>query len=104
MYHNTTDSVGAERLRFANKAKTQDEKVLTYFQWHCATNTASELRRGMIKLGWITGKTPLTSIRRALTNLTTSGKLAKTTNQYKGPLGRPEYAYTLPAGQLELVV
>lgn len=103
MYHNTTDSVGAERRKFTAKAKSQDELVREYFT-RFKSATASEVRRDMIRLGWITGRTPLTSIRRAMTNLTNEGKLVKTTNQYKGPFGRPEYAYTLPAGQLELVV
>ena len=38
---------------------------------------------------------PLTSVRRAVTNLTNRGDLVKTDKQVKGPYGRPEYQWRL---------
>ena len=41
------------------------------------------------------GLVPLTSIRRALTNLTNAGELVKTDKQMKGMYGRPEHQWRL---------
>ena len=38
---------------------------------------------------------PITSIRRAITNLTNDEKLVKTDNQKTGPYGKPSYCWKL---------
>jgi len=42
------------------------------------------------------GNPPLTSIRRAMSNLSTRGLLVKTNKQHPGLYGRPEYYWKLP--------
>jgi predicted ArsR family transcriptional regulator len=38
---------------------------------------------------------PLTSVRRSISNLTADGKLVKTERKVQGPYGRPEYVWRL---------
>jgi hypothetical protein len=106
MYHNTTDSHGVERRHYSRKAWNQDKLILSYFTGRFENgSTASEVYEGLLQLNWISPKTPLTSIRRALTNLMNNDLLTKTSEQKKGPCGRPEYVYELPRGvQLRLVL
>lgn len=113
MYHNTTDSDGPELHRFRICTMAQDKAILEYFTLFCADArrvgyghvgmTPSVLHHVMQRDGCLKASVPLTSVRRALSNLTKSGKMIKTTKQTTGPLGRPEYVYTLPMGQLTLV-
>jgi hypothetical protein len=94
-YHNTTDSGGPDKRRYESKAKSQEEKVLRYFKNTARRGlTPSEVRRIVFA-----GIPPITSVRRAITNLTDRGKLIKTDEQKKGPEGRPEYVWRLPTQQ-----
>jgi hypothetical protein len=106
MYHNTTDSTGADLLDYRVHAKNQDQIIHEYFRrndpWLAKGLTASEVLAAMLRVK-LMHNTPITSIRRALTNLTTSNKLVKTDDQRDGPFGRPEYVYKLATGQLRLV-
>lgn len=108
MYHNTTDSSGADLLDYRSKARSQDEIVLDYLTrnkiWRKGM-TASEVHKALIENRYIKSNVPITSIRRALTNLVTSNKLIKTDKQWPGPMGRPEFIYALPQNhQLRLVL
>ena len=38
---------------------------------------------------------PITSVRRAITNLTTAGELVKTNNTVTGMYGKPEHLWSL---------
>ncbi len=103
MYHNTTQSTGDEFRFYIRQARNQELAILLVFEVRENALTCSELLRYLIAIDhprW--GSTPLTSVRRAVTDLMNEHKLVKTTTQRKGPYGRPEFAYALPAKQRRL--
>lgn len=90
-YHNTTHQSGAILQDFAAKAQTQDDLVMWLFEaFNNDGITPSKVWQDLITLHKIDRSTPLTSIRRSITNLTKSGKLEQTELQRKGFYGRPE--------------
>jgi len=101
-YHQTTDASPDGLRRYRIAAKKQDDIVLGWFLAHPGQAlTASEVYRSLRQVQLISIYTPLTSIRRAITNLTPS-KLVKTDETRMGPYGRPEHCYRLAKGQQEL--
>ena len=96
-HFNTTNEVGAKLKWMAAKTKTQEERVLNIFKSSKTGLTASE-----VFLQYQDQRTPLTSIRRAITVLAGLKKLVKTTEKREGMFGRNEYVYRLYTGQLIL--
>ena len=96
-YHNTTESTGDELRHYRERARTQDEQVLSWFTVYEQEATPSEIWRVVFN-----ESVPLTSVRRSLTNLTNNGDLEKTSEQRKGPYGRPEFVWRLARGQRRL--
>jgi hypothetical protein len=95
-FHNTTNETGIQLEAFTKKAQTQDEVVLTFFQKHLNHDfSPSKLYEYLIRYNLIDNATPLTSIRRALTNLTVAGKLTKTNKTVISRYGRSEYVWQL---------
>jgi hypothetical protein len=95
-FHNTTNETGVQLEAFTKKAQTQDEVVLTFFKNHLNHDfSPSKLYEYLIKHSLIDNTTPLTSIRRALTNLTVAGKLTKTNRTVISRYGRSEYVWQL---------
>ncbi len=88
-YFNTTHSTHPELTQYESKAVSQEARILDYFKTYEAQKTPSNL------LSLFGGKTPITSIRRALSNLTAQGELVKTEHQVLGPYRRPEYVWSL---------
>jgi hypothetical protein len=91
-YHNTTNA-GAELARYERAARSQDEQVAELFRSYVSPFSPSEAHR-MLRT-----RAPLTSIRRAITNLTRAGVLERTDEQAMGPYGRPEYRWKLARGE-----
>lgn len=97
-HHNTTNESGSTLKKYESKAKTQEEKILLYFVQRKMMNqykdgiSPSQLWRALTSYQ---DNTPITSIRRALTNLTNQGKLEKTDRKVPGIYGRPEYLWKL---------
>jgi hypothetical protein len=89
-YYNTTHSIHPELTRYEEKAKSQEERILEYFKTYEVSATPSNLLRVLFH-----DQVPLTSIRRAFTNLTNAGDLVKTDRQVRGPYDRPEYQWRL---------
>ncbi len=91
MYHNTTESTGSVLRMYQDSAVSQDVRILAAFLENPhAPATPSRV------LSWVfNGSVPITSVRRALTNLTDAGELVKTNFQTKGPYGRPEFIWEL---------
>lgn len=89
-YHNTVLATGADLAAKEQRAATQDEKVLQFFQ----KNKGKEFSPCQV---WqeIAHNKPLTSIRRSITNLTTAGKLKKTGNKIIGVYGDKVNCWTL---------
>lgn len=102
MYYNTTHSTGPDLTEYRAKARKQEDVVFAHFAIKNKPMSASMVHSNLVSFGVIGSQVPLTSIRRAITNLTTSNLLRKTDKQRTGPFGKPEYLYSLAAGQQEL--
>jgi hypothetical protein len=98
-YHNTTETLGAELREYQDKATTQEARILAFY-------TACMGRAYPPSQVWrmvFFEAVPLTSIRRAISELTNDGMLEKTTTQKDGPYGRPEFCWRLRDPQLRLL-
>lgn len=89
MYYNTNQLSAFELLEAIGKAETQEEAVLKIFQKH-KRFTASDVWKWYGR-----DKCPLTSIRRAITDLCNEGRLVKCTEMKEGLYGKPEHYYRL---------
>ena len=96
-FYNTTQATGAVLVRFEQKAGTQETAVLNIFRTSKKGLTASEV----FKI-FPAKNTPITSIRRAITNLMENKYLVKTSIRREGIYGRPETEYRLYTGQMTL--
>lgn len=97
-YYNTTNQSGAALTLSVKNAKNQNEAVLMYFQCRSVVQpyiSPSEVYYGLLNLGIIGTKVPMTSIRRSITTLTKKGKLVKTQTKVEGAYGREEYCWTV---------
>lgn len=89
-YYNTTHSTQPVLKLYEDTAVSQEVRILAYFVVApTCQHTPSEIQK------WCLRDAPITSVRRALTNLTNAGELVKTDKQNKGPYGRPEYRWRL---------
>jgi hypothetical protein len=92
-HYNTTHETGDILNKFQRKASSQERIVFGFFKRHphemfSPSQVAVHLYREL-------KHTPITSIRRAITNLTYPGSLRKTNVKIQGPYGRPEYCWRL---------
>ena len=90
-YYNTTDEAGAPRRRYKRKAETQKDRIAKYFQ----IRFASALAPSAIHAYLFSDKVPLTSVRRAMSDLAQSGYLTRTGMLVDGPFGRREHLWRL---------
>ncbi len=90
-YFNTTASSGADLDGYEAEAKSQEELMLDYF----GTRPGMQYSPSQVQKHLNLTGAPLTSVRRALTNLTSAGLLQKTDKQVAGPYGRPEHCWTI---------
>ena len=97
MYYNTTKSRGRILQKFEKAVETQEEKVMLIFKASLKGLTASEVFRQ-----YPDERVPLTSIRRAITNLMNERKLVKTEIQKQGMYDKPEYVYQIYTGQIKM--
>jgi len=89
-YHNTTSLDGEALQERIEQAETQEERVKVFFEHRpglCLT--PFEVQQAVLP------GSPITSVRRAVTNLTDQGVLRKTDHQKEGPYGDPNYTWTL---------
>ena len=96
MYYNTTNQGGKQLKLNWDKAINQKQKVLGVFQAmptasYCADDVLSALKH----LEAIDPNTPITSIRRAISDLTKDGYLVKTDRKVMGNWGRLTYTWRL---------
>ena len=84
-YHNTTHLTGEQLTREIVRTGTQNHKVLQWFRNHPGEYTPSQVWRWMDL-----PNVPLTSIRRAITDLTFMGYLERTETMRDGLYGKPE--------------
>jgi response regulator of citrate/malate metabolism len=87
-YHNTTREKKTKELK--GKAKSQEKCIHTALILF-GKKTASELWTELYK----NTNTPLTSVRRALSNLAYEERIEKLAEKKIGMFGRPEHYYSL---------
>jgi predicted transcriptional regulator len=90
-YHNTNNLTGPDLFTAENQCKNQEIKVMNVFENNPNANLSVEQ---VWQMGNLTSK-PITSIRRAITNLTTRGLLKKTDNMIIGMYGKPIHLWKL---------
>ena len=88
-YFNTTGETGATLATYRNKAAEQDNEVLDIIDRLGGSASPSQVWRAVSK------KWPITSCRRAMTNLANAGKLVKTGEKRVGEFGRKEGVWKL---------
>jgi len=91
-YYNTNSLSGEDLLDADNTAMKQEDRIFEFFK---ANNdllmTPSEVGKELFRYTGV----PLTSVRRAMSNLTKQGKLIKTEETKDGLYGKPEYCWEL---------
>jgi len=95
MWYNTTKE--ANKTALDARAKSQEEFIWMWFTLNsCIEATPFEVHR---KCGL---NSPITSIRRAITNLTKEGKLVKTDRKVIEKYGVSNYTWTVNPQQRQL--
>jgi hypothetical protein len=92
-FHNTTHERGPELEKAVVTALKQEEKVSAIFRLAGRALTPSEVHAWGVKKNhetWL-----LTSVRRAISNLTDAGVLWRTHEKKRGPYKRNEYLWRL---------
>ena len=98
-YYNTNRIYGAALRKALNDCKSQEQMVLTYMKAHPEINFAPHQLAVVLflhtsnDLNDIFHHAPITSIRRAITNLTSEGYLVKTDKMVKGPYGKQVHTW-----------
>jgi len=89
-FYNTTGECGHQLEFYHSKAASQEMRILQFFEQHKGMRfTPFDVHRALYY-----ANTPVTSIRRAITNLTREGKLVKTTDYEKGVYGNKNHKWT----------
>ena len=88
-YYNTTQETGTELVLSHQKAKSQDDAIYQYF-----VSTGKALSPSMV-LNELGLNCPITSVRRAMSNLTKQGKIFKTKQNTMGMYGKRECLWIL---------
>ena len=94
-HFNTTHEIGRTLAKFEAKADSQEAALVALFRAYVSPFSPSEAHR-MLRT-----HAPLTSIRRAMTNLTARGVLERTAQKVSGAYGRPEYRWKLAAEAIQ---
>jgi len=95
-FHNTLGLTGRQLVAASRVARGQEAAVLDVFHAAGRPLSPSEVHARM------PGRVLLTSVRRAISNLTNAGALVKLDQTVPGPYSMPEHLWQLPAGQGEL--
>jgi hypothetical protein len=91
-FHNSVGLAQDELARAIKQAKTQEERIIFLFELNGVSMTPAEMHKAYIKYYPLC---PITSIRRAMTNLTNAGRLLKTKEQVKGDYNFVNYRWKL---------
>ena len=90
-FYNTNKTMGQELSEVKSTAQKQQQNIIQFFNMNPERAfTPSDIHRKIF-----TNKTPITSVRRAITNLTDAGRLFKTNLTRRGPYGRKEHLWAL---------
>ena len=94
-YYETVNLSSKQLDEQIKKATSQEAKVVKLFESINQPMTASQVWQKLDPLQ----RTPITSWRRAITNLTKLNVLQKTTQTATGPYGMPEHYYKLSSNK-----
>jgi len=89
-FYNTTGQTGATLTASRSAAKRQDSIILELFQRNPIDLFAPHDVQRLLGLPW-----PLTSVRRAISDLTERGLLEKTDHMRVGTFGKPVHTWRL---------
>jgi len=96
MFYNTVHNTGRRLEHRIKKANNQKHKCLSYFQANPYTMYTPEmLHKSLVATKDINENTPLTSIRRAFSDLSKEGYIIKTSKKHIGNYGRHSYLWIL---------
>jgi len=90
MFYNTNNEKGKDLKNSRNSANTQEKIILDFFRVNSNLRLSPFDIQNVLELN-----APITSIRRAITNLTIEGKLKKTTTMKLGPYGKKVHTWRL---------
>ena len=90
-YYNTTDERGAPLRRYKRKAGTQRDRIAHLFERSWAVSLSPSNVHNIL----FSDAVPLTSVRRAMSDLAQSGYLTRTGMLVDGPYGRREHLWRL---------
>ena len=88
-YYNTNKLAGFDLKEANRKASTQEDRILHFFE----RNRGNRYSPEDIQMYCQMATRPLTSVRRAITNLTSEGHLRKTTDMKPGLYGKPVHTW-----------
>ena len=88
-YYNTTYITGPLLEEAEQAARTQEDRVMAYFEF-VGSSTPSEAWTHVFRCS-----VPITSVRRAISDLTDEGVLIKTTKLREGAFGKPEHEWRI---------
>jgi len=89
-YYNTIEEVGNALTESKKKTRRQEDLIYSLFQKRNEPLSPSMV---LTESGL---NCPITSIRRAITDLTNLGKIVKTNRQVRGMYNKPEHLWQLP--------
>jgi Fe2+ or Zn2+ uptake regulation protein len=96
-YHQTQTGLSDEQVAsFTAQAARQEEAILAYFKTNPGEYSPETIQEKVLP------QAPITSVRRAMTNLTEAGLLKKTGRKEAGRYGRPVGTWALASDQYEL--
>lgn len=96
MIYRTNHFTDDERRDLERSAKNQEEEILDLYKKHHPRALSPSQVHRMTGYKW-----PITSVRRAITNLTNKGALQKTDRTVEGQYGRPECMWRVRTGRQE---
>ena len=88
-YYNTNSEKGQQLKDSHRKARSQEELIYSYFLTYGEPLSPSQI------LNKLNLNCPITSVRRAMTNLTIDKKIIKTDKKVKGLYGKKEHLWRL---------
>ena len=92
LFYNTVNLNGTDLKKAVQKSNRQSDRVLKIFKMNAIPMTPAQVSGYYDDLY---SPSPLTSIRRAITNLTKDGRLIKTDVKVPGIYGTPNYKWKL---------
>ncbi len=101
-FHNTINLTGEELTKVNARAAKQEDLILSIFKANPDRNLSPTQIHSIFQLRYQL-HSPITSIRRGLTNLTKDEKLIKTEVKVKGNYGLDEHCWTLNTNGIEIL-